>query len=132
MALVQFSLLLDLAFNWRWIVHDSAVSVATELGVYDERFMPQVLALLALFLVLTLSSALIFSKFHGRIGVALTLTGTLLSVGLWCCEVISYHSMDAVFYYLVGKVMAVSLAWIGVASVICFGVWFDSWSHPCE
>lgn len=132
MALIQLSLLVDLALNWRWILHDSAVRVATELGVYNLRYMPQVLALMVLFLVLALFSALIFSQFRGRIGVALALTGTLLSVGLWCCEVVSYHPMDALLYSMVGKVMRVSLAWIGVASVICFGVWFDSRSHLCE
>jgi len=125
LALVQFCLLLDMAFNWRWKLHDLGVRAAAKLGVYDLRRAPQLLMLLALALVLALLSALIFYKFRRRIGAALALAGTMLSVGLWCLECVSLHAVDRVLYSMVGAVMKVTLAWIFLALVTCLGLWLD-------
>jgi hypothetical protein len=130
LALVQFCLLLDMAFNWRWKLHDLGVQVAAKLGVYDLRRTPQLLVLLALALALALLSALIFYRLRRRIGVALALTGTLQSTGLWCLECVSLHAVDRVLYRLIGGVMTVSLAWIFLALVTCLGVWLDFSRHP--
>ena len=130
LAGVQLCLLLDMAFNWRWKLHGLGVGVATEMGVYDLRRAPQLVALLALGLVLALLSALIFYLFRDRIGTALALTGTMLSMGLWCLECVSFHAVDGVLYRLVGVVMTVSLAWIFLALVTCLGVWLDFSRHP--
>jgi len=51
--------------------------------------------------------------------------GTLLSVVLWCCEWISFHWADQVFYHIIGRMMLVSLLWIGLALVTCIGAWLD-------
>jgi hypothetical protein len=132
LALVQFCLLLDMAFNWRWKLHDLGVGVATKLGVYDLRRTPQLLVLMALALVLALLSALIFYRFRRRIGAALALTGTTLSVGLWCLECVSLHAVDGVLYSMIGMLMTVTLAWIFLALVTCLGVWLDFSRHPCK
>jgi hypothetical protein len=129
---VQLSLLLDMAFDWRWKLHDLGVRVTTGLGVYGLRSTPQLLALAALSLTLALFSILIFYKFRRRIGVALALTCTLLSVGLWCVECVSLHYVDGVLYRLVGVVMMVSLVWVGLALVTCLGIWLDGSRRPCE
>jgi hypothetical protein len=120
LAAVQLGLLVDMAFDWFWMREAMAS------GVYDRRRLPQMLALGLLALGAVLASAAILYRCRRRAGVALALTGTLLSVGLWCSESISLHLMDRVFYHLAGKLMMVSLLWVGLAAVTCFGVWLDT------
>jgi hypothetical protein len=126
LAAVQLGLLLDIAFDWRWRVHDFWMREAMVSGVYDRRRLPQMLALGLLALGAALGSAAILYRCRRRVGVALAMTGTLLSVGLWCSEWISFHWVDQVYYYLVGKLMLVSLLWLGLAALTCFGVWLDA------
>ncbi len=99
------------------------------LGVYGERRPPQVLALLVLFGVLAIATIWICYRFRGRPGLAMAVTGTVLSVGLVCCESISYHYVDMIFYRMVGYVMAVSLVWIGLALITCMGALLDRRNH---
>ena len=124
-AAVQLGLLLDMAFDWRWKLHDFWMREAMASGVYDRRRLPQMLALGLLALGASLASAAILYRCRRRVGVALAMTGTLLSVGLWCSESISLHLMDRVFYHQVGKVMLVSLLWVALAALTCLGVWLD-------
>ncbi len=94
--------------------------------VYGERRSPQLLALVVLGCVLIVGSVLIQRRFRGRRGVRLALTGTMLSVGLWCCEALSYHYMDLVLYRMIGGLMVVSLLWVGLAATTCAGVRLDA------
>jgi len=96
-----------------------------EQGVYHFRRMPQFLALVTLVLAVTIIGTLILRRFHGRVGVAVAAIGTLSSIGFWWCEAISFHYMDLVLYHMIGNVMLVSLVWISLAAVTCFGVWLD-------
>jgi hypothetical protein len=125
LAAVQLGLLLDMAFDWRWKVHDFWMREAMATGVYDQRQFPQALALGLLILGALLACAAMVYRYRSRVGVALALCGALLSVGLWCCESISLHAVDRVFYHSVGTLMTVSLFWIALAAVTCFGVWLD-------
>jgi len=125
MAATQFLLLLDMAFDWRWKLHDFWGLTASELGVYGPRRLPQVFALAILCAGLAVASVSLIRRFRGRGGAAIAAVGTVLSVGLWFCEVISYHYLDAILYRLVGKVMVVSLAWSNLAAAACLGIWFD-------
>jgi hypothetical protein len=125
LAAIQLGLLLDMAFDWRWKVHDFWMRKAMASGVYDLRRFPQTLALGLLIFGASLACAAIVYRCRNRPGAALALCGTLLSVGLWCCESISLHAVDRVFYHLVGKLMLVSLLWVVLAVVTCFGVWLD-------
>jgi hypothetical protein len=125
LAGVQFALLLDMALDWRWKIHDYWMREAMNLGLYADRRSPQLLALLALGLMLVLGCLLLWHRFRQRPGLSLALIGTLLSLELWCCECLSYHFVDAVLYRLLGKLMAISLVWIGLAALTCFGVWMD-------
>jgi len=125
LAAVQLFLLLDMAFDWRWKIHGLFDQSAMTLGVYGERRPPQVMALLVLFGVLVLAAIWIYLRFRGRPGLAMAVTGTVLSVGVTCCEGISYHYVDLVFYHMIGSVMAVSLVWIGLALFTCWGLLLD-------
>jgi hypothetical protein len=122
---IQLFLLLDMAFDWRWKIHDFWGHDAMQLGVYAERRPPQVIAIAMLGVVVIFGSVLASARFRSRKGVGLALTATILSVGLWSCEAISYHYIDLVFYHMVGKMMVVSFVWLLLAMVTCFGVWLD-------
>jgi hypothetical protein len=126
LAAVQFTLLLDMAFDWRWKIHDFWMREAMALGVYDRRRAPQLLALAMLSLVVALASVSIVYRFRRRLGFAVALTGTMLSVALWCCEWVSLHLIDQLFYRKVGGVMVVGLLWALLALLTSVGVWLDS------
>jgi hypothetical protein len=125
LAMVQFCLLLDMFFDWRWKLHDFWMQEATLLGVYDQRRTTQVLAIGLLSLAAVFATVSILVRFRRRVGFALAFTSTLWSVGLWCSEWVSLHQLDGVFYHMVGQVMMVSLFWAGFALVACLGAWLD-------
>jgi hypothetical protein len=126
---VQFFLLLDMAFDWRWKLHDFWMRAAMSSGVYEQRRGPQLLAVGILAVALASFSVAILYSMRRRIGAAMAAVGTLLSVGLWATEAISYHSVDSVLYWTAGGSggpMVVSLAWCALAAITCIGVWMDS------
>jgi len=125
LAAVQLALALDVAFDWRWKLHNFWMGQAMGLGVYGERRSPQLLALVALGGLVAFAFVWIWREFGWRRGVALAMTGTALGAGLWCCETLSYHYMDLVLYRMVGPAMLVALLWVGVALTTCAGVWLD-------
>jgi hypothetical protein len=130
LAAVQFFLFLDMAFNWRWKIHEFWGQDAMQHGVYSERRPPQVIAIVGLIVLVIFASVFISARFRNRKGAGLALTATITSVGLWCCEAISYHYIDLVFYHMVGKMMVVSFVWLFMAMITCFGVWLDGRSRP--
>lgn len=130
LMLVQIVLLLDMAFEWRWVLHDFWIREAMSHGVYDLRRTPQLLSLIVLGLILVFSVISIVHRFRHSAGEAIAVTSTTLSIGLWCCECLSYHNVDRVFYRMVGPVMMVSLLWIGFTLLTCFGIWLDNRSRP--
>ena len=122
---VQALLLLDMVFNWRWLLHDYWMREAQAQHVYEARRSPQLLLLVVLVLVLAIVAVGILKQFRGRTGVTIAVLGTLLSVGLWCIETLSYHYLDAVFHAMIGGVMAIGLLWIALALFTCAGLWID-------
>jgi hypothetical protein len=122
LMLIESMLLLDIAFNWRWMLHDLGMTVAQRVHEYDFRRVPQsiVVILLGALLVLGLFAALRF--FRGRPGAFLAVVGALLSLVLWCVEAVSLHAVDHVLYHLVGKWMVVCALWILACSMTSVGV----------
>jgi len=125
LAIVQFVLLLDIAFNLRWKLHEFFMQEAMNHGVYGLRRPPQLLALWMLIGGSALCCVLIVSRFRRRPGAAIAVAGTLLSVALRCAEVLSYHGLDAVLYAQAGRVMLVSILWMALTLLTCLGVWID-------
>jgi len=119
---LQLGLVVDVAFDLRWNLHAFWMARAMARDVYSERRSPQLLALAVLAGLLILGCAAIQRRFRRRRGVAVAMTGTMLSVGLWCCETLSYHYMDLVLYRTVGALMVVSLLWVGLAVTTLIGV----------
>lgn len=129
LAGVQLFLLLDMAFDWRWDLHGLVMRGAAALGVYGERRLPQAIVLVMLCFIFGRLMASIWRRCGRRTGVAVAMTGTLLSVGTWFCELISFHYTDAVLLHKIGSVLVVALLWIGFAAVTCCGVWIDGRSR---
>jgi hypothetical protein len=125
LAAVQLVLLLDIAFNLRWKLHEFFMQEAIGHGLYGMRRSPQLLALWALVSASALCCGLIVWRFRRRRGAAIAVAGTLLSVALRCAEVLSYHGLDAVLYSSIGKMMVVSILWIGLTLLTCLGAWID-------
>lgn len=132
LASLQGVLLLDIAFDWRWKLHAFWADEAQASGVYGERRGPQLLLLNILLVVMTLVSIWVVYRLRFRLGLALAVTGTLGSIGVWCCEAVSYHFVDAVFYRMLGGVMLVSLLWVCLMVLTCVGVWLAGRALPRE
>ena len=126
LAGVQLALVLDIAFDLRWKLHAFWMDEATALGVYGERRGPQLVVLLLMSCLSIFGLVWIARRFGATRGVATAVTGTMFSVGLWCCEMLSYHYTDQVLFHMVGKVMVVSLLWLALATTTCIGAWMDS------
>jgi hypothetical protein len=50
----------------------------------------------------------------------------LLSLVLWCTEVISLHALDHVLYHLLGQWMLVSLVWVLAGLMTSVGILIDA------
>lgn len=129
LAAVQFCLLIDMALDLRWKLHEFWMQEAMSMGVYGLRRMPQAVAMAILLFMVVLAVVAIRRRLRGRTGAELALTGTLLSATLWCFEWISFHWLDQILYHSAGPVMVVSVLWIGLAIVTCLGAWLDGVGH---
>ena len=123
---VQLALLLDMAFDWRWQLHEYWMRQAIVHGVYAERRQPQLLALIALASVLIVCTAVLLIRFRHEKGKALALAGTALSVGLCIGEAISYHDLDRVLHATIGGAMVVAYLWAGLSALTCLGLWMHA------
>jgi hypothetical protein len=125
LSLAQLVLLLDIAFDWRWKLHDLFMHAAMGQDLYGERRMPQQLALVLVAAVAATVAAWILWKLRLRRGAGLAAAATVLSVALHGVEMISYHGMDAILYRMAGGVMVVSFLWAALALLTCVGVGLD-------
>jgi hypothetical protein len=125
LMVVEGALLLDMAFNWRWILHGMVGAYAQSHHEYELRRSPQLIALgiLAGLLLLGLFAALRF--FRKRMGALLAVSGVLLSLITWCVEVVSLHAVDHILYHLIGNVMVVSFVWILACLMTSVGILID-------
>jgi hypothetical protein len=125
LSLAQLVLLLDIVFDWRWMLHERLLQNAMAHGVYGARRPGQLLWLCILMGFVAAGVVLVTVKLQSRRGAAIAVIGTIFSVGLRCMEVVSYHWVDAVMYSRVGAVMLVGILWIALALFTCLGVWMD-------
>jgi hypothetical protein len=112
LTLIESTLLLDVAFNWRWMLHQLLMDIAHGAHEYQVRRIPQLIVLIILAGLLFLGLLAIRRFSRGRGGTGLAVSGVLLSLVLWFTEVVSLHEVDHVLYYRLGKIMAVTLLWI--------------------
>jgi hypothetical protein len=123
---IEGALVLDMIFNWRWMLHQQLMNLAQRWHEYDIRRSPQrvAIAMLAVLLLVGLVSALRILR--GRTGALLAVSGVLLSLVLWCIEVVSLHAVDHVLYHLLGQWMVVSLVWVFAALTTSAGILIEA------
>ncbi len=122
LTLIETLLLLDIAFNWRWMLHGAIGGFAQRHNEYAARRVPQVIAVSILGGVLLLGLIATWRLLRGRFGRLLAVSGVLLSLVLWCTEVVSLHSVDRLLYYSLDNVMAISIVWILSCAMTSIGI----------
>jgi hypothetical protein len=102
------------------------MDLARRWNEYEIRRSPQLIAMaiLAVLLLVGLISALRILR--GRTGALLAVSGVLLSLVLWCTEVVSLHAVDHVLYHLLGPWMVVSLVWVFAGLMTSVGILMDA------
>jgi hypothetical protein len=118
-------LLLDIAFNWRWMLHGLVGGYAQSHHEYEMRRSPQLIALVILAGVLLFGLFAALRIFRNRTGALLAVSGVLLSLITWCVEVVSLHAVDHILYHTIGNVMVVGFVWILACLMTAFGVLID-------
>lgn len=127
-GLLELFLLLDAAFNWRWIAHGLLVSAAMERHLYGERKSPQEIVLAVVIAIMIAASVVILRTLRERPGACLSLCGALISAAFWVTEVISLHATDTLLQHAAGPVMRVALIWIVSSSMVAWGIlWDQKW-----
>jgi hypothetical protein len=123
---IEGALVLDMVFNWRWMIHQELMDLAQRWNEYEIRRSPQQIAIviLAVLLLVGLISAL--RVLRGRAGALLAVSGVLLSLVLWCTEVVSLHALDHVLYHSLGPWMVVSLIWVFAGLMTSVGILVDA------
>jgi hypothetical protein len=122
---IEGVLVLDMIFNWRWIIHQQLMDLAQRLQEYETRRFPQRIAIAILALLLLVGMIYALRIFRGRMGALLAVSGVMLSLIVWCTEVVSLHAVDHVFYHSLGPWMVVSLVWVFAALMTSVGILID-------
>jgi hypothetical protein len=133
LTLIESALLVDMAFNLRWMLHALVGDFAQRHHEYEVRRVPQLIALTILAGLLLLGLGGISRLFRGRIGALLAVSGVLLALVSWSTEVVSLHAVDHVLYQPLGdlfpplgSLMAVTIIWILASLMTSMGILIDS------
>jgi hypothetical protein len=123
---IEAALVLDMVFNWRWMIHQELMDLAQRWNEYELRRSPQVIAIAILAVLLLVGLIFALRILRGRAGALLAVSGVLLSLVLWCTEVISLHALDHVLYHPLGQWMLVSLMWVFAGLMTSVGILIDA------
>ena len=122
LGLIHVLLLLDIAFDWRWMLYDWLRKQAVAYDWYRQRHWPQVAALSLLAVMLAAGLVIGRRRFRSLRGAALAVQGTLLSIGCWMIEVISLHATDSILYRPLGPLMIISFVWLLACAMVTSGI----------
>jgi hypothetical protein len=123
---IEGALVLDMVFNWRWMIHQQLMDFAQRRNEYEIRRSPQLIAIAILAVLLLVGLFAALRILRGRAGALLAVSGVLLSLVLWCTEVISLHALDHLLYHLLGPWMLVSLVWVFAGLMTSVGILIDA------
>jgi hypothetical protein len=122
LMLIDSALLLDMGFNWRWKLHQALMDFAMRKHEYAQRGLPQLIAVTLLGTLLLAGLFVARRSLRGRGATLIAVLGALLSLIVWCIEVVSLHAVDHVLYYSVDGVMAVTLLWLLSCTMTSIGI----------
>lgn len=123
---LEATLLLDMALDGRWRLHDLLVEESIARNFYMLREGPQIVAIGILGIGAAAGIGWALWNFRGRAGASLAACGAVLSLACWCVEVVSLHAVDIVFYREVFGVMLVAGVWIACALMTSMGILWDA------
>jgi hypothetical protein len=126
LTVIESSLLLDMMFDGRWKLHQIFMNLALRWNEYAVRETPQLIVVAILTGLLVFGVLFALRLFRARPGALLAISGVLLSLFIWCIEVVSLHGVDAILYYPLGKAMIVSLVWALGCLLTSVGILVDS------
>jgi hypothetical protein len=126
LTLIEALLLIDMAIDARWKLHQLLADAAQGRHDYDLRRLPQTVVVAVLAGMLIAGLLIAVRLYRGRAGALLAVSGALVSVVSWCIEVVSLHPVDSLLYRPVGSVMAVSLVWTTACVSTSVGILIDS------
>ena len=124
-GVLEAALLLDMALNGRWLLHDLLENESMTRNLYAERAGPQLTTLIFLGVAALAGVGLLLRRFRNRAGAALAACGAILSLSCWCVEVVSLHSVDLVLYREIYGVKPVSLVWTACSLMTGAGILWD-------
>ena len=113
-------------FNVRWHLHDFFMGKAEQAALYASRRGPQALVLVALVGIFLFGLRVTSLRLRRRGGAIMAVSGALLSLALWCTEVVSLHAVDHILYHSIGNLMTVSFLWIFACMMTSIGVLVES------
>jgi len=111
-AALESLLLLDMAVNGRWILHENMMQFALHQGFYAQRRGIQIAGLTILIAVFAFWTVILFRRLRGRRSATIAAWSALLSFGMWCVELVSLHAIDAVLYRKIGGFMVIAFVWM--------------------
>jgi hypothetical protein len=126
LTVIEVGLLLDIAFNWRWMLHSLLANLAQSENEYGTRRLPQLIVLILLGGLLFLVLRTAKRSYQNRLGALLAVAGVVLSFALWCIEVVSLHAADHVLYHSLGPFMTISFLWIPACLMTSIGMLLHS------
>jgi hypothetical protein len=126
LAMLEAFLFLDAAFNWRWILHGMLMNAAVANGVYGQRKLPQVLALLIVASLPFCAMIMAFQRLQGRIGAIFAIFGGVFSAAFWMVELISLHATDIALQARLGPVMLIAVVWVLTSATTAAGIYWDA------
>jgi heme A synthase len=121
LGILNIGLFFDIAFNWRWKLHDLLQGQAMADQWYNQRHWPQVWSLAALGIFLLMGIGVAGRRFSNG-GVLLAIGGAVLSIGCWLTEVISLHATDMVLHYGIGPLMIINFVWMLACTMTSIGI----------
>ena len=126
LTLLEAALLLDMAFNGRWLLHQFFVDVAQHHNEYAARRAPQVVVDTLLVALLFFAAFRALRRFRKSPAALLAVLGGMLSIFTWCAEVVSLHQVDSILYHPVGPWMAVCFLWVSACLVTSVSILIDA------
>ena len=121
LGILNMALFFDIAFNWRWKLHDLLQGHAMADQWYNQRHWPQVWSLAVLGIFLLMGIGVVGRRFSNG-GVLLAIGGAVLSIGCWLTEVISLHATDMVLHYGIGPLMIINFVWMLACTMTSIGI----------
>lgn len=125
LAVLEIGFCLDLLLSGRLAIHSFLEREAIANHIYGQRSEIQIPALSVLACLVAASIFHLYKRFHLRPGALLALCGALLSIACWVTEIISFHNIDAFFYFEVRGVMVVAYLWSVFSLATALGVVLD-------